>query len=150
NADHPTPRRPDFSFRWNPQVWAARGWVIGIVNFHGSSGFGQEFTDSITGDLAAKAFEDIMKSTEWFLAKPWIDGNRMAAAGGSYGGYMMAWMNGHTDKFKAHVCHAGVYNWASMTASDLVRGRERSLGAPPWGEQTKIDFQNAQRYAANF
>jgi dipeptidyl aminopeptidase/acylaminoacyl peptidase len=140
----------DFSYRWNPQLWAAQGWVVGIVNFHGSSGFGQEFTDSITGDTGTKALEDIMKATDWFAAKNWIDKNRMAAAGGSYGGYMMAWMNGHTDIFKAMVCHAGVYNWASMTASDLVRGRERSLGAPPWGDQTRIDHQNAQRFAANF
>lgn len=140
----------EFSFRWNPQLWAAQGWVIGIVNFHGSSGFGQEFTDSITADLGMKPMEDIMKSTDWFTSKPWIDANRMAAAGGSYGGYMMAWLNGHTDRFKAHVCHAGVYNWDSMTASDLVRGRERSLGAPPWGDLTKIDMQNARRFAANF
>jgi dipeptidyl aminopeptidase/acylaminoacyl peptidase len=140
----------EFSFRWNPQLWAAQGWVVGIVNFHGSSGFGQEFTDSITADLGAKPMDDIMKSTDWFAAKPWIDANRMAAAGGSYGGYMMAWLNGHTDRFAAHVCHAGVYNWDSMTASDLVRGRERSLGTPPWGDLTKIDRQNARRFAANF
>src|SRR5437867_800719 len=76
--------------------------------------------------------------------------SRMAAAGGSYGGYMMAWVNGHTDRFKALVCHAGVYNWHSMLASDLVKGRERSLGAPPWGNLEKIDRQSAQRFAANF
>lgn len=140
----------EFSFRWNPQVWAARGWVIAVVNFHGSSGFGQQFTDSITGDLGAKPMIDIMRSTEWFAQQPWIDKNRMAAAGGSYGGYMMAWLNGHTDQFKAMVCHAGVYNWHSMLASDFVKGRERALGAPPWGNLAKIDQQNAQRFAANF
>lgn len=140
----------DFSYRWNPQLWAAQGWVIGVVNFHGSSGFGQEFTDSITGDLGNKPLEDIEKATDWFLAKPWIDKNRIAAAGASYGGYMMAWMNGHTDRYKALVCHAGVYNWHSMMASDWVRGRERSLGAAPWGDMARIDNQNAQRFAANF
>lgn len=140
----------DFSFRWNPQVWAARGWVVACVNFHGSSGFGQQFTDSITGDLGTKPMADITKATEWFEKQPWIDKNRMAAAGGSYGGYMMAWLNGHTDVFKAMVCHAGVYNWHSMMASDFVRGRERALGAPPWGDLSKIDKQNAQRFAANF
>ncbi|MBL8821084.1 MAG: S9 family peptidase [Planctomycetia bacterium] len=140
----------DFSFRWNPQVWAAQGWVIAIVNFHGSSGFGQDFTDSITGDMGTKPMTDIMKATEFLCAKPWIDKTRVAAAGASYGGYMMAWLNGHTDFFKTMVCHAGVYNWHSMVASDLVRGRERSLGAPPWGDLTKVDKQNAQRYAANF
>jgi dipeptidyl aminopeptidase/acylaminoacyl peptidase len=140
----------DFSFRWNPQVWAARGWVVVAVNFHGSSGFGQAFTDSITGDLGTKPMTDIMKSTEWFERQPWIDKDRMAAAGGSYGGYMMAWLNGHTDVFKAMVCHAGVYNWHSMTASDFVKGRERALGAPPWANIDRIDKQSAQRFAAKF
>jgi len=140
----------DFSFRWNPQLWAAQGWVVAVVNFHGSSGFGQAFTDSITGDLGTKPMTDIMKATDWFEQQPWIDKNRVAAAGGSYGGYMMAWLNGHTDRFKALVCHAGVYNWHSMLASDFVKGRERSLGAPPWGNLEKIDRQNAQRFAANF
>ncbi|HEY1378008.1 MAG TPA: prolyl oligopeptidase family serine peptidase, partial [Gemmataceae bacterium] len=82
----------DFSFRWNPQVWAARGWVVACVNFHGSTGFGQKFTDSITGDLGTKPMEDILKSTDWFAKQPWIDTGRMSAAGGSYGGYMMAWL----------------------------------------------------------
>lgn len=140
----------EFSYRWHPHVWAARGYVVAIVNFHGSSGFGQEFTDSITGDLGTKPLEDIMKVTDWLLKKPWADGDRMVAAGGSYGGYMMAWMNGHTDRFKAMVCHAGVYNWHSMMASDFVRGRERSLGAPPWGDLSRVDKQNAQRLAANY
>ncbi len=140
----------DFSFRWNPQVWAARGWVIAIVNFHGSSSFGQEFTDSITGDLGTKPMIDIMKSTDWFEQQPWIDKDRLAAAGASYGGYMMAWLNGHTDRFKAMICHAGVYNWHSMMASDVVRSRERSLGAPPWDHLDRVDRQNAQRYSKNF
>jgi dipeptidyl aminopeptidase/acylaminoacyl peptidase len=140
----------EFSFRWNPQLWAAQGWVVAIVNFHGSSSFGQEFTDSITGDLGTKPMEDITKATDWFEQQPWIDKNRMAAAGASYGGYMMAWLNGHTDRFKAMVCHAGVYNWHSMLASDVVKPRERSLGAPPWGDLEKIDKQSPQRFARNF
>jgi dipeptidyl aminopeptidase/acylaminoacyl peptidase len=140
----------EFSFRWNLQLWAAQGYVVGCVNFHGSSGFGQAFTDSITGDLSNKPFTDIMKSTDWFVAQPWIDADRLATAGGSYGGYMMAWMNGHTDRFKTMVCHAGVYDWHAMLSSDIVKGRDRSLGAPPWGDLTKVDKQSAQRYAANF
>jgi dipeptidyl aminopeptidase/acylaminoacyl peptidase len=140
----------DFSFRWNPQLWAAQGYVVGVVNFHGSSGFGQKFTDSITGDMGTKPLTDIMKATDWFIEQPWIDKDRMAAAGGSYGGYMMAWLNGHTDRFKALVCHAGVYNWHSMMASDVIKFRERALGAPPWEEMEKVDKQNAQRYAKNF
>ncbi|MCE9533207.1 MAG: S9 family peptidase [Planctomycetes bacterium] len=140
----------DFSFRWNPQLWAAQGWVIGIVNFHGSSGFGQKFADSITGDLGTKPMIDIVKATDWFEEQPWIDNQRIATAGASYGGYMMMWLNGHTDRFKAMVCHAGVYSYHSQMASDIVRGRERQLGAFPWGDLEKIDKQSAQRYAKNF
>src|SRR5262249_30615014 len=140
----------EFSFRWNPHVWAARGWVIAIVNFHGSSRFGQEVTDSITGDLGTKPVIDIMKANGWFEQHPWIDTDRIGAAGASDGGYRMAWLNGHTDRFKAMVCHAGVYNWHSMLASDVVKGRERSLGAPPWGDLAKIDAQSPQRFAKNF
>lgn len=140
----------EFSFRWNLQLWAGQGYVVGCVNFHGSSGFGQSFTDSITGDLGAKPLTDIMKSTDGFAAQEWIDKDRMVAAGASYGGYMMAWMNGHTDRFKAMVCHAGVYDWHAMMASDIVKSRERSLGAPPWGDLSKVDRQSAQRYASKF
>ena len=140
----------DFSYRWNPQLWAGRGYVVGIVNFHGSSGFGQKFTDSITGDYGTKPLEDILKATDWFEAQPWIDKTRMAAAGGSYGGYMVAYMNGHTDRFKAYICHAGVYSYHSQMASDSIRGRERALGAFPWKDMEKIDKQSAQRYAGNF
>jgi dipeptidyl aminopeptidase/acylaminoacyl peptidase len=140
----------DWSFRWNPQLWAAQGWVIGIVNFHGSSGFGQKFCDSITGDYGAKPTEDIMKATDWFEKQPWIDKERIATAGASYGGYMMMWLNGHTDRFKAMVCHAGVYSYHNQMASDIVLGRQRALGAFPWGDLEKIDKQSAQRFAKNF
>jgi len=140
----------DFSFRWNLQQFAAQGYVVCCVNFHGSSGFGQAFTDSITGDMGTKPMTDVMKATDTMEEQPYIDKNRTVAAGASYGGFMMAWLNGHTDRFKAMVCHAGVYNWHSMMASDFVRSRERPLGAMPWGDQTKIDKQSPQRFAANF
>jgi dipeptidyl aminopeptidase/acylaminoacyl peptidase len=141
----------DFSFRWNLQLFAARGYIVACVNFHGSSGFGQEFTDSITGDLGRKPSIDILKATDYLEAQPYIDKNRTTAAGASYGGYLIAWLNGHTDRFKAMICHAGVYNWHSMMASDIVRTRERSLGTKPWGgDLSKIDQQTPQRFAANF
>jgi dipeptidyl aminopeptidase/acylaminoacyl peptidase len=140
----------DFHYRWNAHLFASKGYVVAIPNFHGSSGFGQKFTDSITGDMATKPFIDVMKATDYMEAKSYIDKTRTTAAGGSYGGYMMAWLNGHTDRYKAMVCHAGVYNWHSMMASDFVRSRERPLGALPFGDQAKIDKQNPQRFAANF
>jgi dipeptidyl aminopeptidase/acylaminoacyl peptidase len=140
----------DFHYRWNAHLFASKGYVVAIPNFHGSSGFGQKFTDSITGDMATKPFIDVMKATDFMEAKPYIDKTRTTAAGASYGGYMMAWLNGHTDRYKAMICHAGVYNWDSMMASDFVRGRERPLGAFPWGDQAKVDKQNPQRFAKNF
>jgi dipeptidyl aminopeptidase/acylaminoacyl peptidase len=140
----------DFHFRWNLQLLAAQGYVVACPNFHGSTGFGQKFTDSITGDMATKPFIDIMKATDHMEKQPYIDKDRLAAAGGSYGGYMMAWINGHTDRFKALICHAGVYNWHSMMASDIVKGRDRALGATAWDDPQKIDKQSPQRFAANF
>jgi dipeptidyl aminopeptidase/acylaminoacyl peptidase len=140
----------DFHYRWNAHLFASKGYVVAIPNFHGSSGFGQKFCDSITGDMATKPFIDVMKATDYMEALPYIDKTRTTAAGASYGGYMMCWLNGHTDRYKAMICHAGVYNWDSMMASDFVRGRERALGAFPWGDREKIDKQNPQRFAKNF
>jgi dipeptidyl aminopeptidase/acylaminoacyl peptidase len=140
----------DFHYRWNFHLLASKGYVVACPNFHGSSGFGQKFTDSITGDMATKPFEDVMKATDYMEKLPYIDKDRMAAVGASYGGYMMSWLNGHTDRFKTMVCHAGVYNWHSMMASDIVRSRGRALGALPWGDLAQIDKQSPQRFAANF
>src|SRR5258708_38303669 len=100
----------DFNYRWNAHLFASKGYVVAIPNFHGSSGFGQNFTDSITGDMATKPFIDIMKATDYMEKQLYIDPNRTAAAGASYGGYMMAWINGHTDRHRALVCHARVHN----------------------------------------
>jgi len=91
-----------------------------------------------------------MKATDYMERLTYVDKNRTVAAGASYGGYMMSWLNGHTDRFKAMICHAGVYNWHSMMASDVVRGRQRPLGAFPWGDLNQIDKQSPQRFAANF
>jgi dipeptidyl aminopeptidase/acylaminoacyl peptidase len=140
----------DWSFRWNLQLWAAQGYVVGAVNFHWSSGHGQAFTQSIIGGLGDKTLKDVLKSADWFARQPWIDKNRMAAAGGSYGGYMMAWLNGHTDMFKALVCHAGVYDQHAMVASDIVKSWGWELGSPSWVDLDILDKQSAQRFAANF
>ncbi|MCS7166694.1 MAG: S9 family peptidase [Gemmatales bacterium] len=140
----------EFHFRWPLHLFASKGYVVACVNFHGSSGFGQEFTDSITGDLASKPYRDIMKATDYLEQLPYIDKNRMAAAGASYGGYMIAWINGHTDRFRCLVCHAGVYNWHSMMASDILKFRERALGAPPWENMERVDRQSPQRFSFNF
>ena len=139
-----------FHFRWNLHLFASRGYVVAAVNYHGSPGWGDAFTDSIKGEYGTRELADIEKGTDHLIAQGYIDPQRLAAAGGSYGGYMVAWMNGHTDRYKAYVCHAGVYNWVSQMASDVVRGRERALGGFPWAAPDRVLGQSAQSYARNF
>jgi dipeptidyl aminopeptidase/acylaminoacyl peptidase len=95
-------------YRWNPQVYAGHGYATVMIDFHGSTGYGQDFTDAINGDWGGAPFIDLMKGLDHVLLRhPWIDENRMAAAGASFGGYMINWVQGHTDRFKALVCHDG-------------------------------------------
>ena len=95
-------------YRWNPQAYAGRGYGVVFIDFHGSTGYGQAFTDSISGDWGGAPYEDLMKGLDAALARyPWLDRTRMAALGASYGGYMINWIHGHTDRFKALVVHDG-------------------------------------------
>ena len=103
-----------FSFRWNPQVFATAGFVVVMPNPRGSTGYGSRFTDEINGDWGGKVYEDLMTVTDYVSKLSYVDSSRMAAAGGSYGGYMVNWLLGHSDKFKAFVSHAGVYDLRSM------------------------------------
>lgn len=103
-----------FSFRWNPQVFAGAGFLVVMPNPRGSTGYGQKFTDEISGDWGGKVYDDIMAVVDHVAALPYADKDRMAAAGGSYGGYMVNWLLGHTDRFKALISHAGVYDLRSM------------------------------------
>lgn len=139
-----------FHFRWNLHLFASRGHVVAAVNFHGSTGWGQAFTDSITAQYGTKEFADLERATDHLIGQGCIDPERLAAAGGSYGGYLAAWMNGHTDRYKAYVCHAGVYNWVSQMGSDTVRGRERALGAFPWEDPARVLAQSAHSHAKHF
>ncbi|MBA3458474.1 MAG: S9 family peptidase [Deltaproteobacteria bacterium] len=97
-----------FHYRWNPQAYAGAGFGTVFIDFHGSTGYGQAFTDAINGDWGGAPYEDLMLGLDAALAKyPWLDGTRAAALGASYGGYMINWINGKTDRFKALVCHDG-------------------------------------------
>jgi dipeptidyl aminopeptidase/acylaminoacyl peptidase len=97
-----------FHYRWNPEAFAGHGFGVVFIDFHGSTGYGQAFTDAIRDDWGGAPFEDNMRGLDAALEKyPWLDPNRMAAAGASYGGYMINWVNGKTDRFKALVCHDG-------------------------------------------
>ncbi len=99
--------------RWNYHMFASRGYVVAVVNFHGSPGWGQKFVNRITKHWGDYPYEDLMKGLDVVAALPYVDSTRMGAAGASYGGYMINWMQGHTDRFKAMVSHDGIFNLAS-------------------------------------
>ena len=139
-----------FSFRWNPQAFAAPGYIVPMVNFHGSSSFGQKWVESILGAHPDKPFTDVMKATDFLIAKGYVDEKRMAAAGGSYGGFLVDWIEGHTDRFKALVSHAGVYSLLGQSASDAYYGRQHSYGGTPFTNLENIERWSPDRYAKNF
>jgi len=123
----------NWSYRWNPQVFASAGFVVVLPNPRGSTGYGQKFTDDVSGDWGGRAFEDIMAVVEQVAKQPWADSERFAAAGGSYGGYMVNWMLGHTDRFKALVSHAGVYDLRSMGGeTEELWFTKWEFGGMPW------------------
>jgi len=104
-----------WTYRWNAQVFASAGFVVVQPNPRGSTGYGQKFIDEINADWGGKPYDDIMTVVDAVAAQPYIDNTRMAAAGASYGGYMVNWMNGHTNRFKAIVSHGGVFDLASWS-----------------------------------
>jgi len=133
-----------FGYRWNTHVLASRGYIVASVNYHGSSGFGFAFRDSIVGRLGRLETEDIEAATDWLLRKPWIDRNRVFASGGSYGGFLVAWMNGHVRKgrYKAYVCHAGVFDRIATFSADSYLERPMDLGAFYWENGAKVRAQS--------
>ena len=136
-------------WRWNHQVFAAEGYVLACVNYHGSSSFGHAFLDSITHRWGELELQDVEAGTDWLLKKPWADKSRVFATGGSYGGYMVAWMNGHCapGRYQAYVCHAGCYDWQAMFADDAYTWHAKELGAWYWDEPAKIGSQSPHTFA---
>ena len=133
-------------FRWNTQVFAGQGYVVAAVNYHGSSGFGQKFLETITGRYGEKELADIEAATDHLLRRGAIDRQRLTATGGSYGGFMVAYMNGHTDRYRAFVCHAGCYDWVSMMATDGYRFFAKELGAFHWDDEARVMRQSPHHY----
>lgn len=140
----------DFSFRWNPQAFAAPGYVVIAPNFHGSTSFGQAFTESIHGNHADLPYRDVMKAVDFMLERGYIDESRMAAAGGSYGGYLVSWIAGRTDRFAALINHAGVYNLMAQFASDVTLHREAAYGGSPWDGREAVERWSPATQAENF
>jgi dipeptidyl aminopeptidase/acylaminoacyl peptidase len=125
-------------WRWNTQVFAAAGYVVVSVNFHGSNSFGAEFTRSIRGAWGEQPFADVMAATEHLIGEGYIDASRMAVTGGSYGGYLVSWIIANTDRFRAAICHAGVTDLVGQWASDITAGREHAVGGTPWEDMEAV------------
>jgi dipeptidyl aminopeptidase/acylaminoacyl peptidase len=133
-------------FRWNNQVFAGQGYVVVAVNYHGSSGYGQAFLETITGRYGEKEFADVEAATDFLIAQGYVDSQRIAATGGSYGGFMVAYMNGQTDRYRAFVCHAGCYDWVSMMATDGYRFFAKELGAFHWEDEARVMRQSPHHF----
>lgn len=140
-----------WSYRWNPQLWAAQGYVVAMPNPRGSTGFGQQYVDEISGDWGGKCYEDLMAGVAYLEKLPFIDSTRMAAAGASFGGYMMNWFQGHTDKFKTLITHCGVYNFDSMySTTEELWFDEWEHGGPPWVNRESYEKYSPHLFAKNF
>jgi dipeptidyl aminopeptidase/acylaminoacyl peptidase len=140
----------DFHFRWNARIFAAQGYVVAMPNFHGSTSFGQDFSISIHGNHADKPFRDIMKAADYLIEKGIADPNKMAATGGSYGGYMVSWIAGHTDRFACLINHAGVYDLHLQFASDYSGNREYQYGGTPFQNYEQLNKNNPSQFAENY
>lgn len=123
-----------FHYRWNPEVFAGHGYGVVMIDFHGSTGYGQAFTDAISGDWGGAPYEDLMKGLDAALAKySWLDGSHAAALGASYGGFMINWINGNTDRFKALVVHDGNNDErTAYLATEELWFPEWEHGGVPW------------------
>ncbi|SPF31601.1 Peptidase S9, prolyl oligopeptidase active site region (fragment) [Candidatus Sulfotelmatobacter kueseliae] len=142
----------DWSYRWNPELFAANGYVVVMINFHGSTGYGQKFIDSINGDWGGGPFEDLMKGLDYAEEHyPFIDKNRECALGASFGGYMVNWIAGHTDRFKCLVSHDGSFNnesdWA--TTDELWFNDWEFHGTPYTNRDLYLKW-SPHMYARNF
>ncbi len=121
------------AFRGDWQVYPGSGYVVAFPNPHGSTGFGQAYTEEISGDWGGKVFEDLMKVTDWLADQPWVDADRMGAMGWSFGGYMMNWFEGHTDRFRAIATMMGLFDLRTFDLStEELWFPEWDLGGVPW------------------
>ena len=146
----------NFHYRWNNPLFAAQGTdghVVAVVNYHGSTGFGYAFKDSITHRWGTLELQDIEAATTELLKRPWIDPGRVYATGGSYGGFMVAWMNGHLPggpgrRYAAYVCHAGCFDWTAMFADDAWAWHAKELGGWYWDDMAQVNSQSPHAFAA--
>lgn len=140
-----------WSYRWCPELWAAQGYIVALPNPRGSTGFGQKFVDEITGDWGGRCFRDLMAGADYIEKLPFVDRDRMFAAGASFGGYMVNWFAVNTGRFKTLVSHCSVYNFDSMYGTtDEVWFDEYEHGGPPWGgNRESYEKHSPHRLAGN-
>jgi len=139
------------AFRGDWQVYPGAGYVVAFPNPHGSTGYGQAYTEAISGDWAGKVYTDLMKVTDALAALPYVDADRMGAMGWSYGGYMMMWFQGHTDRFKALAAMMGVYDLRSMySATEELWFPEWDLKGTPWGGSDSYRKFSPSDHVKNF
>jgi dipeptidyl aminopeptidase/acylaminoacyl peptidase len=146
------PMGDEWSYRWNAQLFAANGYVVIMINFHGSAGYGQKFIDEINGDWGGAPFEDLMKGLDYAeKTYPFIDKQRECALGASYGGYMANWVLGHTDRFKCIVSHDGMFNTFSAwgTTEELWFNNWEFKGTP-YSNPEMYEKWNPRNSAKNF
>ena len=138
--------------RWNYQMFAAPGYAVVAINPRGSTGYGQKFTDQISQDWTGKVYEDLMKGLDFALEQyPFLDKTKLAAAGGSYGGFMVNWICGHTDRFKALISHAGVFDLVSMYGTtEELWFPEWEYGGFPWDRAEHYRDRSPSTYARGF
>jgi dipeptidyl aminopeptidase/acylaminoacyl peptidase len=130
-----------WSYRWNPSLWAAQGWVVIAPNPRGSTGFGQKFVDEISQDWGGKVMMDLSAVFDDAVKLPYVDATRQGIAGASYGGYAVDWIIGHTDRFKAAVTHDGVFNMESMSlATEELWFSEWEAGGAATSQAARANF----------
>jgi len=140
-----------WTYRWNAQVFAGAGYVVVMPNPRGSFGYGQKFTDEINQDWGGKPYGDLMAVTDYVAKLPYVDADRMAAAGGSYGGYMVNWILGHTNRFKALISHAGIYDLRSEAEStEELWFPMWEFGGMPWENPEVYDRWSPSKFAQEF
>ena len=143
----------EFHYRWNYQMFTAPGYVVYMINFHGSTGYGQDFTDAVSKDWGGAPYEDIKLGTEYVInSYPFIDKDKIGAAGASYGGFMINWIAGDPDHpYKCLVSHDGVYEQVSMYgATEELWFPEWEFNGTPWDESSLYQKWSPANRAANF
>ncbi|MHC4938782.1 MAG: S9 family peptidase [Planctomycetota bacterium] len=134
-------------WRWCAQVFAAQGYLCALVNFHGSTGWGQDFASSIVGEWGDKPYRDVMAATDWLIANRNVDEKKMAVSGGSYGGYLTSWITTQTKRFRCAVNHAGVCDMQTQYGSEIPMAWGKQAGDDLWIDAGSFDRYNPLRQA---